>query len=107
MNIYEILPFPIPKENLPDNSKNHKAWYMEECTVVYSLDKDRHHLSIVHPMRYPYWEEIKFARYRFVPNDCYMAMMFPPKEFWINVHKNCFHLWEVKERELQWICQQG
>ena len=100
------IPFPIPKNMIPDDSKNHKAWIPGECTVFYSPDANRHHLSVAHPKRYPTWDEIKEARYQLLPDDCYMALMLPPKEYWINIHKNCFHLWEVQEVKLQWICRQ-
>lgn len=101
------IPFPIPKQFLPDDSYNHKAWMMGQCSVLYSFDGGRHHMSIAHPSRYPTWDEIKEARYTFLPDYCYMAMILPPEQYYINVHKNAFHLWEVKELELQWICRQG
>lgn len=91
---------------MPKESINHQAWMMGQCSVLYSLDDGRHHLSIAHPTRYPSWIEIKTARYKFLPDDCYMAMMFPPKEYWLNLHNNAFHLWEVKELKLQWLCRQ-
>lgn len=103
--VYEI-PFPVPVSSAPDDSKNHRAWVLDECSVLYSLDANRHHLSISHPKRYPTWDEIKEARYQFLPDDCYMALMFPPRKYWLNIHKNCFHLWEVQEAKLQWICRQ-
>lgn len=66
------------------------------------------HLSISHrsnalmaptggpaPGRYPTWDEIKDARYRFVPDEVNMAMMLPPKKFYINCHPTTFHLWEI------------
>jgi hypothetical protein len=60
------------------------------------------HLSISHrtneakpqPGRYPTWDEIKDARYRFVPDGLTMAMLLPPKAEFVNVHETCFHLWE-------------
>ena len=61
------------------------------------------HLSISHrtneehpqPARYPTWEEIKDARYQFVPDGLTMAMLLPPKAEYVNVHETCFHLWEI------------
>lgn len=61
------------------------------------------HLSISHrrskppfpPGRYPRWDEIRDARYRFVPDEITMAMLLPPKAEYINVHETTFHLWEV------------
>jgi hypothetical protein len=61
------------------------------------------HLSISHrtnenpprPGRYPDWDEIKDARYRFVPGDVDMVMHLPPESEFVNVHETCFHLWQA------------
>jgi hypothetical protein len=62
------------------------------------------HMSISHrtsdakpqPGRYPTWDEITDARYRFVPDSVTMAMLLPPKAKYVNVHETCFHLWEIE-----------
>lgn len=59
------------------------------------------HLSISHrtddlkPGRYPTWDEIHEARYRFIPDEIRVAMLLPPKDEYVNVHATCFHLWEL------------
>lgn len=61
------------------------------------------HLSISHrtneavpqPGRYPTWDEIADARYRFVPDAVTMAMLLPPRSEYVNIHNTTFHLWEV------------
>jgi hypothetical protein len=66
------------------------------------------HLSISHrsntlvdlyghplPGRIPTWDEIKEARYLFVPDEVCMAMMLPPKRLYVNVHPTRMHLWEI------------
>ena len=53
------------------------------------------HLSISHPTRYPRWNEIKDARYALLPADIWVAQFLPPREHYVNIHPNCFHLWEV------------
>ena len=70
------------------------------CSVLVSRE-DRHgtgqrllHLSIAHPDRYPNWDEIKGVRYRLMPKDKTIIMYLPKPEEYVNVHKNCFHLWE-------------
>ncbi len=47
------------------------------------------------PGRIPTWEEIKEARYRFVPDEANMVMMLPPKRLYINLHPTTMHLWEI------------
>lgn len=56
-----------------------------------------YHLSVSHPRRYPTWDEIRDLRYELLPNDRTFAILFPPKEQWVNVHENCFHLYEVPQ----------
>jgi len=55
------------------------------------------HLSISHPDRYPGWEEIKDARYKLLPLGLNFAMLLPSPDKYINIHPNCFHLWEARE----------
>lgn len=47
------------------------------------------------PGRIPTWEEIKEARYRFCPDEVYMAMILPPKSEYVNLHPTTMHLHEV------------
>ena len=54
------------------------------------------HMSISLPHRYPTWEEIKAARYEFIPDEVTMAMLLPPKGQYVNIHNNCFHLHEIE-----------
>lgn len=71
-------------------------------------DEPRWHLSISHrtnehppkPGRYPSWDEIKDARYRFMPADIYVAQLLPPPEEWVSAHDTTFHLWEIPEDAL-------
>jgi hypothetical protein len=66
-------------------------------------DGPRWHMSISHRTnehppkagRYPTWDEIKEARYRFMPGDIYVAQILPPEDEFINVMGTCFHLWEI------------
>jgi hypothetical protein len=74
-------------------------------------ERPQWHLSISHrkpnllnahggplPGRIPSWEEIREARYRFVPDEVNMAMMLPPKRLYVNIHPTCMHLWEIPVR---------
>ncbi len=57
-------------------------------TSEYSL-----HISISRPDKYPTWDEIKEARYRFMPRDRDAYMILPKEEDYVNYHPNCFHIW--------------
>ena len=59
----------------------------------------RWHLSISHPRRYPDWNEIKAARYEFIPNEVMVAMFLPPMEEYVNLHDYCFHLHQVEAED--------
>lgn len=56
------------------------------------------HISIAHPDRYPSWDEIAEARYKFCPTDITMAMLLPPPGEYVNEHPHCFHLWQIDDR---------
>lgn len=70
-----------------------------ECRVFVGIEDDRWHLSIAHPRRLPTWDELRDARYRFVPDAVVMAMLLPPKADYVNYHLYCFHLWEIRGEE--------
>lgn len=80
-------------KDYPNNSI--KRYQMGECIVLVSKDHGKLHLSISHPDRLPNYEEIKFARYHYLPDSVYMAQIFPPKAEFVNLHPNCLHLWQL------------
>ncbi len=53
------------------------------------------HMSISTPYRNPTWEEIRQARYDLCPGDITMAMVLPPTSEYINIHRFCFHLYQI------------
>jgi hypothetical protein len=55
------------------------------------------HLSISRTDRYPGWDEIKDARYTLLPLGFTFALLLPPPNEYVNVHPNCFHLWQIPE----------
>lgn len=54
-----------------------------------------YHLSISHPHRWPTWEEILEARETLLPLGLTFAQILPPASEYVNIHPNCFHLWEI------------
>lgn len=72
-----------------------KGYFMGACTITVGSSHVGHHLSIAHPKRYPTWDEMAKARYELLPSDLTFGMAFPPSEDYVNVHNNCFHLWEI------------
>jgi len=57
------------------------------------------HLSISCENRYPTWDEIKDARYSLLPMGLYFAQILPPMNEFVNIHPNCFHVWEIDSSE--------
>jgi hypothetical protein len=82
------IPCPVPYS---------RAYQLGECTVFAGREPIGWHMSISHPRRYPTWDEIKEARYRFVPDEVTMAMLLPPRSQYVNLHSNCFHLHEIPD----------
>ncbi len=52
-----------------------------------------HHISMSIKHRYPTWDEILDARYTFFPDTAEVVQILPPKAEYVNIHKNCFHLY--------------
>src|SRR5271167_1969316 len=76
---------------------------MAACEANPRWEGPRWHLSISHrtndhpprPGRYPTWDEVGDARYRFIPDSVTMAMLLPPQAEYVNEMETCFHLWQV------------
>lgn len=69
------------------------------CHIIVTKDAGLWHLSISHPYRYPTYDELKKARYDYMPDEIMAAQIFPPKKDFINVHPFCFHLWQLRDEE--------
>lgn len=91
-------PVQIPCDQPPGVEDDFAAYRMGGCTVFVGRSFYGWHLSISHPRRYPTWDEIAHARYLLVPDAVAMAMLLPPQSEFVNVHENCFHLWQVVDR---------
>jgi len=55
------------------------------------------HISISHAHRYPFWDEIVAIKNHFYGENLDTMMILPKKCDWVNVHENCFHLWQTPE----------
>ena len=75
------------------------AWRKGNLRILFS-PKEHHgeggywkHLSISHHARYPTWDEILDARYSFFGESEEVVQILPPRGEYVNLSKNCFHLW--------------
>lgn len=75
-----------------------------KCRIICAQENGRWHLSISHPWRLPTWAEVNAARDALIPADVWLCQPMPPREYWVNVHQYCLHLWEIRDRPLleQW-----
>jgi hypothetical protein len=60
------------------------------------------HVSISCPHRYPTWDEIYTAWYDLVPDapEINGAIILPRKAEYVNIHKNCFHVYQLRDAEI-------
>jgi hypothetical protein len=66
--------------------------------ILVTIDGGKWHLSAStnHPIGY---YEMKEMRYEFLPDGIQAAQIFPPREEFVNVHDNCYHLYEIDGSE--------
>jgi hypothetical protein len=69
----------------------------DACSVVMTREYERWHQSIAHPRRLPTWDEVAFARYRFLPGDIVAAMVLPPLASYVNLHEFCLQINEIDD----------
>lgn len=108
---WERRPTPAAMEVAAPGTKAFYAHVRDGLLTCYvSLEPQGWHLSISHrvaaedgtglvPGRLPTWDEIKDARYRFVPDRARMAMILPPRAEFVNVHPTTMHLFETPADE--------
>lgn len=60
---------------------------------VHDDDKTYVHVSASMVNALPNWKDIKEVKELFIGVDRYAYMIFPPKEFYVNLHKYALHLW--------------
>jgi hypothetical protein len=99
-----ILPQPV-EISMPISAErlglepNTKLYKMGDCQIMIgSTLETGWHLSITCQDRYPTWDEIAHARYTLLPASILMAMLLPPMQEYVNIHPNCFHLWQIPNR---------
>ena len=94
-------------EYLPPEVSGARVFRAGRCGVILGREVGRWHISISHPNRYPTWDEIRYIRYALVPDEAFMGMLLPRKKDYVNLHENCFHLWEIKDPHLQEVTTEG
>lgn len=92
-----VLPLALIRAQLAGQMEaDTHAYRMGDVSILISKEPGMGwHMSIAHPSRYPTWDEVAHLRYRLLPDAITMAMLLPPHDQYINIHQNCFQLWQV------------
>ena len=63
-------------------------------TILINIEDGKWHLSVTsnHPLGYM---ETKQIRYMFLLDRICVGELFPPREEFVNIHENCYHLYEI------------
>ena len=82
-------------------SINTRAFTKGRLRVIVGQElQGRWHMSISHPFRLPTWDEIGEARDALLPAELHFCIPHPPREFWMNLHPFCLHMWELRDDSL-------
>lgn len=60
---------------------------------------ERWHISLRHKDRVPTWDELARAGHELRPGVCFVIGV-PPRSWWMNVHEDVLHLWELKDEPI-------
>lgn len=63
--------------------------------ILINKEMGEWHLSISANHTLGYYE-LKEIRYKFMPDSMQVAQIFPPRKEFVNLHENCFHLYQIK-----------
>ncbi len=94
-------PAPLGLAEAPPTLPDSRLWIghsgkHNRISVIASVDAGDLHVSIAHSQRYPTWDEILAVRAWAFPDDTEVVMVLARKGEYVNIHNNCFHLWESR-----------
>lgn len=78
-----------------------------KLAVLASIDTDDNgikweHVSVSLKNRLPTWQELKFIKMLFWDPEDEVIQFFPPQSQYVDVQKNCLHLWRPINVDLPW-----
>ena len=65
-----------------------------------AMEDLRWHISVRHRKLVPTWDEMVEATHGLRPGVVFCVPM-PPRTWWINVHPNVLHVWEIRDTNLE------
>lgn len=94
--------FRITGPNMPDLTNNEAGYYLmvvkpkgvtQRVKVIASTGLGWEHVSVSREDRCPTWEEMCEVKAFFWDAEDCVIEYHPPETEYVNVHKNCLHLW--------------
>jgi len=73
-----------------------KEYRYNNFKIIVQRNDGKYNLVIIGKKKDPTYRQIKNIRYKFLPDNITMGMIFPPKKHFVNIHKRCFHLFELE-----------
>ena len=86
-------------ENINEHVPKEGLFRWNSMNIIVTIDNGKWHASASFEHRMPNYHEMKFLRYKFMPNDIYAAEIFPPIEEFVNVNPFTRHLWEISKED--------
>ncbi len=69
-------------------------YYYKDKVIYINKENGLWHLMVGANHTVEYYE-LKEIRYKFMPNGMDVAQIFPPREKFVNIANNCFHLFQI------------
>ena len=96
---------PIEKTMGKEASEYIKAWAFGGLMVIasageYQDGKEWLHISFSRKSRIPSYDDLQRVKRDFIGEDKKAVLVLPEKENYVNIHKNCLHLFYSKENPL-------
>lgn len=90
------LPIEFVEDHIEDKYGVYETGFFQYKgkTIFINKELGKWHLSVSLTRTIGYYE-LKELRYKFMPNNMDVAQIFPKREYFVNIHENCFHLYEL------------
>lgn len=94
---FQELPLPMTEDKREDEYGVYSTGFFKYKgkDILILNEHGKWHLSVSCNYTIGYYE-LKEIRYMFMPNAMHVAQIFPPREEFVNLHQNCFHLYEIE-----------
>lgn len=96
---FKKLPITIVADHIEDEYGVYETGFFQYkgSDIFINKEDGLWHMSVAATHTLGYYE-LKEIRYMFMPNKMNVAQLFPPREEFVNLHPNCFHLYELASK---------